>query len=158
MTVAFKQPISVLVVVHSPELDILLLQRTRPKGFWQSVTGSLEAGETPAEAARREVFEETGIDAAQEALVDWHHTNRFVIREEWRHRYAPEVSHNVEHVFSLCVPRSQVLRLAADEHDAFLWLPRDEAAARVFSWTNRDAILRLGERYAAAAVPGDVHS
>lgn len=143
----YKQPVSVLVVVHTPTLDILLLERVSPTGFWQSVTGSLEAGETPADAALREIHEETGIEAGRDRLLDWHRSNRFAIRDEWRHRYAADVSHNTEHVFSLCVPEHQPVRLAPDEHDALLWLPREAAAAKVFSWTNRDAILQLPEHY-----------
>lgn len=146
---AYKLPVSVLVVVHTSAFDILLLQRVSPPGFWQSVTGSLEPGESPAEAALREIREETGIGAGTSCLVDWHHSNRFAIRDEWRHRYAPDVSHNTEHVFSLCVPDGQPVTLAADEHDAALWLPREAAAAKVFSWTNRDAILQLPEHYPA---------
>lgn len=144
---AYKLPVSVLVVVHTATFDILLLERVAPPGFWQSVTGSLEPGETPAETALRELREETGIRARPEHLVDWHHCNRFEIRAEWRHRYAPDVSHNTEHVFSLCVPDGQAVTLAPDEHDATLWLPQAAAAAKVFSWTNRDAILQLREHY-----------
>jgi dATP pyrophosphohydrolase len=145
-----KQPVSVLVVVHSAACEILLLQRVSPAGFWQSVTGSLEPGETPFEAALRELGEETGLPCAPGQLVDWQHCNRFEIRPEWRSRYAPGVTHNTEHVFSLCLPATRPVRLAPDEHTAYLWLPPDAAAAKVFSWTNRDAILRL----ASAAPPG----
>ncbi|NMF90391.1 dihydroneopterin triphosphate diphosphatase [Aromatoleum petrolei] len=146
---AYKLPVSVLVVVHTAALDVLLLQRVSPPGFWQSVTGSLEPGESPAEAALREICEETGIAARPQDLVDWRRCNRFAIREEWRHRYAPEVSHNLEHVFSLCVPDGQPVTLAPDEHDATFWLPHDAAAAKVFSWTNRDAILQLPDHFPA---------
>lgn len=143
----FKQPVSVLVVVHTPALRILLLERIFPPEFWQSVTGSLEAGETPVQAALREVAEETGIVAAPEQLDDWGQTNRFEIRPEWRVRYDPAVTHNTEHVFSLCVGDGAAVRLAPDEHRALLWLPPDEAAEKVFSWTNRDAILQLAARH-----------
>ncbi|WP_332671521.1 dihydroneopterin triphosphate diphosphatase [Aromatoleum sp.] len=142
----FKQPVSVLVVVHTPALQILLLERVSPPGFWQSVTGSLEPGETPAQAALREVAEETGVVAAPRQLDDWQRCNRFEIRPEWRHRYDPAVTHNVEHVFSLQVADGQATRLAEDEHRALLWLPLDQAAEKVFSWTNRAAILQLQAR------------
>ncbi|MDT3670704.1 MAG: dihydroneopterin triphosphate diphosphatase [Aromatoleum sp.] len=154
-TLPFKQPVSILVVVHTLTLRILLLERVSPPGFWQSVTGSLEAGETPAQAALREVAEETGIVVAPGQLDDWHRSNRFEIRPEWRHRYDPAVTHNVEHVFSLQVADDQAVRLAADEHRAMLWLPLDQAAEKVFSWTNRDAILQLGARLSDQRPPPD---
>lgn len=141
----WKRPESVLVVIHSPAFDVLLLERLSPPGAWQSVTGSLEDGETPLHTAIREVFEETGIDATAPMLRDWHTQNRFEIRAEWRARYAPGVTHNDEHVFSLCIPADVPVTLAPAEHTAHIWLPAREAAARVFSWTNRDAILQLIE-------------
>lgn len=143
---AFKRPVSVLVVIHTPSLQVLLLRRVRPPDFWQSVTGSLEADETPQQAALREVGEETGIVARPEDLADWQRTREFAIRPEWRARYAPDVTHNTEHVFSLCVPDGQRVRLAPDEHDALVWLPFEQAAEQVFSWTNREAILELPAR------------
>lgn len=139
----YKQPESVLVVVHSAAREFLLLQRVSPSGFWQSVTGSLEPGEAPREAALRELEEETGLACTPAQLVDWRHCNRFEIRPEWRSRYAPGVTHNTEHVFSLCLPAARPIRLAPDEHTAYVWLPSDAAAEKVFSWTNREAILRL---------------
>lgn len=147
---SYKIPVSVLVVVHTPALEVLMLERVKPAGLWQSVTGSLEAGEKPLDAAVRELGEETGIVAAPAALADWHQTNRFVIRPEWRARYAPEVTHNVEHVFSLALPFPVPVRLAADEHSDSVWLPWEDAAVRAFSWTNREAILSLPHRLAAA--------
>ncbi|NMG76348.1 dihydroneopterin triphosphate diphosphatase [Aromatoleum diolicum] len=146
-TADFKQPVSVLVVLHTAALQILLLRRVSPAGFWQSVTGSLERGETLGQTALREIREETGIAAPPDRLLNWHRCNRFEIRAEWRKRYAPDVTHNVEHVFSLCIPEGQSIVLAPDEHDALLWLPPEAAAAKVFSWTNRDAILELPGHY-----------
>ena len=144
----YKRPISVLVVIHTPALDVLLLERVLHAGYWQSVTGSQETGETLIETARREVAEETGITAPPEAFRDWQVTNTFEIFAEWRFRYAPGVTHNTEHVFSLELPQRQSVCLAPDEHLAQVWLPWREAAAKCFSWSNRDAILMLPEKCA----------
>ena len=145
MSTNFKKPVSVLVLIHTPELDVLLLERASHPGYWQSVTGSQEEGEDLEQTAVREVAEETGILAAPEDLWDWRLSNRFEIFQEWRFRYAPGVTHNTEHVYSLCLPSPIPVRLAADEHLAWHWLPWKQAAKQVFSWTNRDAILMLPE-------------
>lgn len=146
----FKVPVSVLVVIHTPALDVLLIERVRPAGQWQSVTGSLEPGEAPLHAAVREVAEETGLSYPASAFHDWQHTNRFRIRGEWRPLYAPDATHNIEHVFSLCIPAILDVALAAGEHTAQQWLPWREAAETAFSWSNRDAILRLPEIFPLA--------
>lgn len=138
-----KLPMSVLVIIHTPELQVLLLERARHPGYWQSVTGSLEPGELPAHAALREVMEETAIVAAPDRLRDWKITNRYEIFPEWRHRYAPGVTHNTEHVYSLEVSAGTAVRTSPSEHRDFRWLPMQEAAASCFSWSNRDAILML---------------
>lgn len=139
-----KKPVSVLVLIHDPQADILLLERAAHPGYWQSVTGSLEDGETPLAAAVREVEEETGIVCEPACFIDWHLSNRFEIFAEWRARYAEGVSHNVEHVFSLCVPAGTSAITAPGEHRAWRWLPWREAASACFSWSNRDAILMFG--------------
>lgn len=139
-----KRPVSVLVVIHNPALDVLLLERAAHPGYWQSVTGSQEDGESPRMTALREVAEETGIAAIASDLVDWHLSNRFEIFAEWRDRYPEGVTHNTEHVFSLCVPAGTPVVPAPGEHRGWRWLPWREAAAACFSWTNRDAILMLG--------------
>jgi dATP pyrophosphohydrolase len=143
MTTSHKQPVSVLVVIHTTALEVLLLERAAHPGFWQSVTGSREGSETLIDTARREVLEETGIDTAKGLLVDWQMTNTFEIFTEWRHRYAPGITHNIEHVFSLQLADRQDIVTAPDEHRAWQWLPWHEAAERCFSWSNRDAILML---------------
>ena len=140
----FKTPVSVLVVIHNPAFEVLLLERTSHPGYWQSVTGSQEAGESLVETAVREVFEETGLDAGARRLLVWRLSNRFEIFPEWRHRYAPGVMHNTEHVFSLAVPSGAAVRIAPAEHLGYRWLPWPDAAAACFSWSNRDAILMLG--------------
>jgi dihydroneopterin triphosphate diphosphatase len=144
--VSYKKPVSVLVVIHTPALDVLLLERTRHPGFWQSVTGSQEGDEPLPETARREVREETSIEADAGEFIDWQLTNRYEIFAEWRDRYAPGVTQNTEHVFSLCLPEPRAVSVAADEHLAWRWLPWREAAAACFSWSNRDAILELPQR------------
>ena len=146
----YKLPVSVLVVIHTPELLVLLLERAAHAGYWQSVTGSQEAGESLVETATRELSEETGITATAAELRDWKLTNRYEIFAEWRHRYAPGVLHNTEHVFSLQVPTPGPVTVAAGEHLGYCWLPWREAAARCFSWSNRDALLMLPERVSQA--------
>jgi len=141
----FKKPISVLVLIHTREREVLLLERAAHPGYWQSVTGSQEDGEDLAQTAQREVAEETGIVCSTEDLLEWRLSNRFEIFQEWRYRYAPGVTHNTEHVYSLCVPSACPVVLAPDEHLAWRWLPWKQAAKQVFSWTNRDAILILPE-------------
>lgn len=141
-----KQPVSVLVLIHTPQLDILLLERAGPSGLWQSVTGSREGEESLKDTALREVREETGLDPDPASLEDWQLANRFPIHPRWRPRYGPGVSHNTEHVFSLSLPEVRAIRLAPDEHTASVWQPWQEAAGRVFSWTNRDAIRLLARR------------
>jgi dATP pyrophosphohydrolase len=144
---SFKLPVSVLVVIHTSSLEVLLLERALRPGYWQSVTGSLEwPQELPAAAAAREVLEETGIDAASGRLAAWNVANTFEIYPQWRHRFAPGVTHNTEHVFGLALPRRLPVTIAPVEHIAFAWLPWHEAAQRCFSWSNRDAIRMLAER------------
>lgn len=149
MSQAFKQPVSVLVVIHTPALEVLILERAESNRLWQSVTGSREGNEALPATALREVAEETGIEAGIDALHDWQLSNRFPIMQRWRGRYAPGVIYNTEHVFSLCLPASVPVRLAPDEHTAARWLPWQEAAEAVFSWTNRDAIHLVARRFQA---------
>jgi dihydroneopterin triphosphate diphosphatase len=147
----YKIPVSVLVVVYTPDLQVLLLERADRPGFWQSVTGSQNAGETLADTAVREVREETGLEAAQGTLSDWQGQNVFEIYPHWRHRYAPGVTQNTEHVFGLLVPRACPVTLAAEEHLRYEWLPWRAAADKVFSWSNAEAIRELPQRTSAGA-------
>jgi dihydroneopterin triphosphate diphosphatase len=142
---AFKLPESVLVVVHTPDLQVLLLERAAQPGFWQSVTGSREPGDLDLSAtARRELAEETGLTVG--TLTDWRLTNRYEIWPQWRARYAPDVTHNTEHVFGFLVAETTVATLDSAEHTRQIWLPWQEAMAKVFSPTNRDAIWQLSRR------------
>lgn len=147
----YKIPISVLVVVHTPALEVLLLERADRPGFWQSVTGSQNAGETLEQTAVREIREETGLDAAQYRLLDWHKRNEYEIYRRWRHRYAPGITHNTEHVFGLTVPGPLPVTLAPKEHLRYEWLPWRAAADKVFSWSNAEAIRELPQRLADGA-------
>ena len=143
----FKTPISALVLIHTKDLQVLIIERADKAGYWQSVTGSLEQGETPKQAAIREVQEETGLNAAQYDLRDWQVSNVYEIYPHWRHRYAPGVTENTEHLFGLELPSQLAIKLAPDEHIRYEWVDWREAAKRVFSWTNVDALKRLGERH-----------
>jgi dihydroneopterin triphosphate diphosphatase len=142
----FKTPISALVLIHTADLQVLIMERADRVGFWQSVTGSVEGDETPLQTATREVLEETGLDANQYNLQDWQTSNVYEIYPHWRHRYAPGVTENVEHLFGLTLPSTLPIKLAPDEHLRYEWVDWREAAKRVFSWTNVDAVKRLGER------------
>lgn len=147
-----KIPESVLVVIHTADLEVLLIERADRPGFWQSVTGSLDRLDEPLlETARRELFEETGIIADGETiqLIDWRLSNVYEIYQTWRHRYAPGVTHNTEHVFSVCVPRDIPIKLSPREHLRYAWLPLLEAADRCFSSSNAEAILQLPRHVAA---------
>ena len=143
----YKTPISALVLIHTPDLQVLIMERADRVGFWQSVTGSVEGDETPLQAAIREVHEETGLDALQYDLQDWQTSNIYEIYPHWRHRYAPGVTENREHLFGLTLPAALPIKLAPDEHVRYEWVDWREAAKRVFSWTNVDALKRLGERH-----------
>jgi dATP pyrophosphohydrolase len=142
----YKIPVSVLVVVHTSDLQVLLLERADRPGFWQSVTGSQDEGETLRQTAVRELHEETGLDAAQYDLRDWQKQNRYEIYLRWRSRYAPGVTHNTEHVFDLTVPAPLPVTLAPREHLRYEWLPWRAAADKVFSWSNAEAIRDLPRR------------
>ena len=142
---SFKKPVSSLVLIYTEDFKVLLMERSDKKGFWQSVTGSLEENETPRDAAIREVFEETGIDSTQYHLEDWELSHVYEIYAHWRYRYAPDITHNTEHIFALKVPATIPIQLSADEHVQYLWVDWHDAMDKVFSWTNIEAIKKLAE-------------
>lgn len=142
----YKTPVSVLVVIHTPDLQVLLLERADHPGYWQSVTGSQNPGETLLQTAIREVAEETGLDATRYPLTDWNIQNRYEIYQEWRWRYAPGVTHNTEHVFGLMLSNPLAVALAPREHLQYVWLPWQAAAEKVFSSSNAEAIRKLALR------------
>lgn len=134
-----RRPESVLVVVYTTCSKVLLLQRADDPDFWQSVTGSLEENELPRQAADRELFEETGLVCP--SMIDCQTTNQYAIREDWLHRYPPGVTHNTEHVFLAPFTQVPKVKLAADEHLSSVWLDADLAQARLWSATNRQALI-----------------
>jgi len=153
----YKQPVSVLVVIYTApssfdtsggsgqaqDMKVLLLERADHPGYWQSVTGSCEPGETLRDTALREVREETGLDASQYILSDWQSQNDYEIYPHWRHRYPPGITRNTEHMFGLQLPHPVAVQLAPHEHLSFEWLAWQDAAEKVFSPSNRAAILEL---------------
>ncbi len=143
----YKTPISALVLIHTVNLQVLIMERADKVGFWQSVTGSVEGDETPIKTAIREVHEETGLVANQYNLQDWHASNIYEIYPHWRHRYAPGVTQNTEHLFGLELPSPIAIKLAPNEHLRYEWVDWRVAAKRVFSWTNIDALKKLGEMH-----------
>ena len=154
IAVVYKQPVSVLVLVHTADLHVLLLERADFPDHWQSVTGSRDDDEDLAVTARRELLEETGIDAdAYGGAIDWKQSQDYAIFPQWRHRYPPETTRNTEHVFSLDVGQPVPVQLAPREHLRHAWLPWRAAAERCFSWSNRDAILALPARRADRRSP-----
>ena len=148
MDITYKRPESILVVVYTRSGDVLVLRRTNPDDFWQSVTGSLEWGELAADAAQRELREETGITAsinksesdAGLLLIDHKQSNCFPILSAWKPRYDPQIDHNIEHVYSLCLDEISDIELDAEEHTEYQWLARDAAIEKVTSYTNKKAI------------------
>jgi len=150
----FKRPESVLVVVYTRSGRVLLLRRADHPEFWQSITGSMEWGdEQPAETAARELREETGIAVSPAALRDWKIQNRYVLFPQWRYKYAPGVTENTEHFFSLELQAEVPITVSPSEHCEYAWVSFDEAIERVFSWTNRDALLHLAMQRVAGPPP-----
>jgi dATP pyrophosphohydrolase len=149
MAKPYKIPLSVLVVIHTPALDVLLIKRADARGHWQSVTGSKDHPDEDFRlTAEREVREETGIDCSAGSplaagLRDWHLENIYDIYPEWQHRYPPGVTRNTEHLFSLEVPAGTPVTLHPAEHTDWRWLPWREAADECFSSSNAEAILML---------------
>ncbi len=139
----YKLPVSVLVVIHTTDLQVLLLERADHPGYWQSVTGSQDPGETLLQTAVREVREETCLNTEDYVLTDWQIQNCYEIFEEWSWRYSPGTTHNTEHVFGLELPKTIPVVVSSREHLGYVWLPWQEAAEKVFSSSNAQAIRML---------------
>ncbi|MDA0705523.1 MAG: dihydroneopterin triphosphate diphosphatase [Proteobacteria bacterium] len=138
----YRTPVSVLIVIHADGGKALLLRRVKPFDFWQSVTGSLQSGESHADAARRELFEETGL--RDEGTLAYSGVSRqFAIDSRWRHKFAPGVVENVEFEWHYRLPAPMDIKICSNEHSEYCWLPFAAATERVWSWTNRDALAKL---------------
>ena len=144
----YKIPRSTLIVIYTAKQEVLLIERADHPGYWQSVTGSQDKGETLEQTAVREIREETGIDAAAFSLDNWQKHNVYEIYAIWRHRYAPGVTHNTEHVFGLRLPDRVPVTLNPREHLQHAWLSVEKAAPLCFSWSNREAITDVPRRLA----------
>lgn len=142
----YKQPVSILAVIYTTDFDVLLLERADHPGYWQSVTGSRDGEESLRETVMREVAEETGLRPEQYALHDWQYQNVYEIYPHWRHRYAPGVVENTEHVFGLELPGKLPVKIAPREHLQYMWLPWQQAAEKCFSPSNREAVLQVPQR------------
>jgi len=141
-----KQPVSILAVIYTANLEVLLLERADHPGYWQSVTGSRDDEESLRETAIREVFEETGLAAGQYELGDWQFQNQYEIYPHWRYRYPAGITQNIEHVFGVQLPGRIDIKLSPREHLNYQWLPLQAAADKVFSPSNRDMILQIPMR------------
>jgi dATP pyrophosphohydrolase len=141
-----KQPVSVLVVIYTSDLEVLLLERADHPGYWQSVTGSREGDDELRDTAIREVQEETGLEASLYEMTDWQFQNHYEIYPHWQHRYPAGVTQNVEHVFGLQLPDRVPVTLSPREHLNYQWLPLQDAADKVFSPSNRAMILEIAQR------------
>lgn len=139
-----KIPRSVLVMAFTPAREVLLIERADFAGFWQSVTGSQDDGESWADTAARELMEETGFDAAlYGGVVDLRYRNVYCIYPRWRHRYPAGITHNEERCFAVCLPTAITPRLAPREHVAYEWMPLENAALKATSWSNVAALRHL---------------
>jgi len=142
-----KIPISIQVIIFCDVKNILLLQRKDNPNYWQSVTGSIEKNESPKQCAGREVFEETGLIVNDYNFYSLNQMNQYQIYPEWKHRYDENVSTNIEHLFALQLPKKEHIIINPQEHIEYIWTDLEDAIKKVFSWTNRNALINFKNLY-----------
>ena len=142
-----KIPISIQVIIFCENNKILLLQRKDNPNYWQSVTGSIEKDESPKQCAEREVFEETGLNVNRYIFYSLHQMNQYQIYPEWKYRYDKNVSTNIEHLFALQLPKKEHIIINTQEHVDYIWADHEDAMKKVFSWTNRNALINFKKLY-----------
>lgn len=142
-----KIPISVQIIIFCHDKKILLLQRKDNPNYWQSVTGSVEIKESPKKCAAREVFEETGLNVHNFNFFSLNQINQYQIYPEWQHRYDKNISTNIEHMFALQLPKKEHIIINPREHNDYIWVDLEDAMNKVFSWTNRNALINFKKLY-----------
>ena len=137
----YKNNQSVLVVIYAKDTNrVLMLQRQDDPDFWQSVTGTIESGETPKNTAIRELWEEVRLDISENstALFDCKESIEFEIFPHFRYKYAPNVTHCHEHWFLLAM--EQEFEPVLSEHLAYRWVSPEQAIQMTKSSNNAEAI------------------
>ena len=133
-----------VLLLDEGEPRVLLLRRVPSRGaFWQIVTGRIEQGESPSEAAAREAMEETG-KPLQVVPLDYRHS--FALGEDIPPRVVEESA------FAAFWKRGSEVRIDPKEHDSFRWLSLDEAVKTLrYTGLRRAALLAA----AAGRMPRD---
>jgi dATP pyrophosphohydrolase len=142
-----KIPVSAQVIIFCSPKQILLLQRKDNPNYWQSITGSIEKSESPWNCAIREVYEETALDTNKHNLFDLSERNQYKIYNEWAHRYEKNINFNIEHIFALHLNKKENIIINPEEHLDYAWFNLPDAIEKVFSWTNRKALIKFKELY-----------
>tara|TARA_B100001094_G_scaffold41702_1_gene36384 strand:- start:78 stop:521 length:444 start_codon:yes stop_codon:yes gene_type:complete len=140
--VLYRRPESVLVLIYTQKSEVLVLQRSQPFSFWQSVTGSLHYNESKQSAASRELLEETGL-TDQGKLVDLMIKRVFDIDPRWQNRYQLFDKINTEYEFHYILEEKCEIKIDTREHHQYEWITINEAIDRVWSWTNKEALESL---------------
>lgn len=137
----YKNNQSVLVVIYAKNTNrVLMLQRQDDPDFWQSVTGTIESGETPKKTAIRELWEEVRLEISENstALFDCNESIEFEIFPHFRYKYAPNVTYCREHWFLLAM--EQEFEPILSEHLAYQWVSPEQAIQMTKSSNNAEAI------------------
>jgi 8-oxo-dGTP pyrophosphatase MutT (NUDIX family) len=129
-----RLPREVAVFVHRDRL-LLVLHRTR-EDYWHVVAGALEQGETFADAAARELREETGLIGEP---VDLRLEQTYAVTEDVRPLYPAGASDVMIGNFHVAAPAGWEPTLN-EEHDRYVWVPVDVAPELMYWIETREAI------------------